>query len=205
METTRSLLLPQVERTSGGLTPPPPTAGGRPATQNDNIFGIFTNAAVTVPTPPPGLENYSRRNDNGLGNMTEVTRDKHIQPTTMTTELKSNDALQMLVNKGREAETIKIGTFPSAPQAAGWLMQLEDNFRAASGRGDDGWRFIRQVRKPEITTDELECTREWETIDAKLLTALMTPGFLRGELRRKMTEEQTRRSRLDKTFVGDRH
>ena len=80
----------------------------------------------------------------------------------------------------REAESMRIEAFPTASQHEQWLQSVENGFRAMSGRGDEAWRWIREVRRADVTIEDLNCSAAWESVDAKLFAALMTAGLIEG-------------------------
>ena len=74
--------------------------------------------------------------------------------------------------KYKESDEIKIGPLPQVPQFRGWLNDLRRGVAAASGRPQAAFNWMIGVENQSATFESLANSGDFETMDAKLYTAL---------------------------------
>ena len=80
----------------------------------------------------------------------------------------------------KEADTMKLGPLPEAPRLTLWKQSVRDKVVSASGRGEAAFAWILEAENFEIPDDSLEARGPFESMDAKLSSALN--DILRGRI-----------------------
>jgi hypothetical protein len=100
--------------------------------------------------------------------------------------------------KGKEADTVKIPQLPTAAQFKSWKNAVRSAVSSASRYPEQAFKWIMEVEESESAYTKLaECSKKFETLDAKLSSALTL--VCKGELGRKITlrtEEEAKAMKL---------
>jgi hypothetical protein len=79
----------------------------------------------------------------------------------------------MGADKIKEADAIRIGPLPSPGAFRPWRLALFTEVQAASGRADAAFLWLRKAELPDVSFASLSTSGNFESLDAKLLAALV--------------------------------
>ena len=77
-------------------------------------------------------------------------------------------------SKVKEAESIKIAALPDIVGFEAWKIQVRKQVMAASGRRDEAFQWIMEVKDPDISYEDLGDCSGFETLDMKLSAAILS-------------------------------
>jgi hypothetical protein len=84
----------------------------------------------------------------------------------------------------KEADTVKVPPLPNPQQYRAWRSTVRNAVTAASGRGEEAFKWILQAEKATATLRSLADSRRFDSLDAKLAAALTEVAS--GELGRRI-------------------
>ena len=148
------------------------------AGQLQEQFADLSKAASGAVAPPPLLENARGNSDLSLGTArgnsnlyndfgfsfdgsqkSGVHRDGSCAQDNQSSSSSSLSSPSQMVskslNKGKEAESIKLSPLPSVPQFRSWKLALRDEVASASGLPELGFRWICEVEQSSCTIENL--------------------------------------------------
>ena len=82
---------------------------------------------------------------------------------------------------------MKLPALPDPQQYRAWRAAIRSEITAASGRGEEAFHWAMAAKRPAATFDALHDSGGFDSLDAKLASALQKPAT--GELGRKITLE----------------
>ena len=95
--------------------------------------------------------------------------------------------LLLTQKKYKEAETIRVKPLPIAPYFREWKQETYEEVCAASGRPTEAMKLIRTVEKAGIQFEDVADSGDFDTLDAKLATAL-TKVLKNNDLKRQVNK-----------------
>ena len=114
----------------------------------------------------------------------------HDNQSSSSSNLSSPSMTNKSVNKGKEAESIRLPPLPTVPQFRSWKLALRDEVAGASGQPDLGYRWICEVDQSSCTIESLADSGTFPSLDAKLAAALAK--ITTGELSRQINVHKER-------------
>ena len=122
-----------------------------------------------------------------------------IQMMTMIS-MKIKQVLGGKSSTAKEADHIKIPSFPQPESYRNWKIRVRDAVRAASSKPDKAFSWINKVWVEGQTIDGLASPEGLTTLDAKLLAALSS--IVTGEFARKVDTFKEKESMKDRPVRG---
>ena len=108
--------------------------------------------------------------------------------------------LQTRGGKTKEADAIRVGSLPNAAQFRAWRVALRSEVAAASGVGEDAFKWILETEAPDATFDGLSHSGRFPSLDSKLAAALAKAAS--GEIGRRITHATEIEARAGRMLKG---
>ena len=113
----------------------------------------------------------------------------------------TKEAKAEVAPKGKEADSIKIPQLPTAAQFKSWKNAVRSAVSSASRSPAEAFKWVMAVESIDMTYERLsECPKQFETLDAKLSSALTQ--ICKGELGRKITLKTESEAKAMKLIRG---